>query len=46
MGRQNRIGRMHTCEEVAEAAARLLRERPAGCIFDLDRDPAAFIDGT
>lgn len=45
MGQQNRIGRMHTCEEVADAVAYLLRDRPAGCIFDLDRDPAAFIDG-
>ncbi|MCK5940322.1 MAG: SDR family oxidoreductase [Planctomycetes bacterium] len=44
MGRQNRIGRMHSCEEVAEAVALLLRERPAGCVFDLDRDPAAFLD--
>ena len=44
MGRQNRIGRMHTCEEVAEAVAGLLRSRPTGCIFELDRDPAAFID--
>jgi NAD(P)-dependent dehydrogenase (short-subunit alcohol dehydrogenase family) len=44
MGRQNRIGRMHTCEEVAAAVARLLRERPEGCVYDLDREPAAFLD--
>ncbi len=46
MGRQNRIGRMHTCEEVAAAVARLLRERPQGCVYELDREPAAFLDGS
>jgi len=44
MGRQNRIGRMHTPDEVAAAVARLLRDRPAGCVYDLDRDPPAFVD--
>ena len=44
MGQQNRIGRMHTCEEVAEAVAWLLRERPKGCVYELDRVPAAFLD--
>jgi len=43
MGQQNRIGRMHTCEEVADAVAMLLRDRPEGCIYELDRDPAAFL---
>ena len=44
MGQQNRIARMHTCEEVAAAVASLLRDRPAGCVYELDRDPAGFID--
>ncbi len=41
---QNRIGRMHTPAEVAAAVATLLRDRPPGCIYDLDRDPPAFVD--
>ena len=44
MGQQNRIGRMHTCEEVAAEVALLLRERPDGCVYELDRDPPAFLD--
>ncbi|MEC9049020.1 MAG: SDR family oxidoreductase [Planctomycetota bacterium] len=44
MGEQNRIGRMHTCEEVAAAVLHLLRDRPQGCVFELDRDPAGFLD--
>lgn len=44
MAAQNRIGRMHTPDEVAEAVARLLRERPAGCVYDLDRDQPTFVD--
>ena len=44
MGAQNRIGRMHSPEEVAAAVAQLLRDRPAGCVYDLDRDPPAFVD--
>ena len=43
MGAQNNIGRMHTSDEVAEAVCMLLRDRPAGCIYALDREPAAFI---
>jgi NAD(P)-dependent dehydrogenase (short-subunit alcohol dehydrogenase family) len=35
----NRIGRLHAAAEVAGAVARLVRERPAGCVLDLDRDP-------
>ena len=42
MGEQNNIGRMHTANEVAEAVCMLLRQRPTGCIYDLDRDPASF----
>ena len=42
MGAQNNIGRMHTTDEVAAAVCMLLRDRPAGCIYDLDREPAAF----
>lgn len=44
MAAQNRIGRMHSPAEVAAAVARLLRDRPAGCVYDLDRDPPAFVD--
>lgn len=44
MAAQNRIGRMHSPEEVAAAVAQLLRDRPAGCVYDLDRDPPAFVD--
>lgn len=44
MAAQNRIGRMHTPDEVAAAVARLLRERPAGCVYDLDRDEPTFVD--
>jgi 2-hydroxycyclohexanecarboxyl-CoA dehydrogenase len=42
MGAQNNLGRMHSTDEVAEAVCMLLRERPTGCIYDLDRDPASF----
>jgi len=44
MGAQNCIGRMHTSDEVAAAVRMLLRDRPTGCIYDLDRNPAAFTD--
>jgi NAD(P)-dependent dehydrogenase (short-subunit alcohol dehydrogenase family) len=44
MGAQNRIGRMHTPDEVAAAVAALLRDRPAGCVYDLDREVPAFVD--
>lgn len=44
MGKQNNIGRMHTSDEVADAVCMLLRERPDGCIYDLDREPASFRD--
>lgn len=44
MAAQNRIGRMHTPDEVAAAVVRLLRDRPAGCVYDLDRDPPDFVD--
>ncbi|MFY9343811.1 MAG: SDR family oxidoreductase, partial [Planctomycetota bacterium] len=44
LGAQNRIGRMHTPDEVAAAVAALLRDRPDGCVYDLDRDPPAFVD--
>lgn len=44
MAAQNRIGRMHTPAEVAAAVARLLHERPPGCVYDLDRDQPAFVD--
>lgn len=43
MAAQNRIGRMHTVDEVAAAVARLVRDRPAGCVYDLDREPPAFL---
>jgi NAD(P)-dependent dehydrogenase (short-subunit alcohol dehydrogenase family) len=41
---QNRIGRMHTVQEVAAAVVHLVRDRPAGCVYDLDRNPPAFVD--
>ncbi|MCB9877754.1 MAG: SDR family oxidoreductase [Planctomycetes bacterium] len=44
MAAQNRIGRMHDPHEVAAAVATLLRDRPSGCVYDLDRDPPAFVD--
>ena len=44
MGAQNNIGRMHTSDEVAAAVCMLLRDRPEGCIYDLDREPAAFLE--
>jgi NAD(P)-dependent dehydrogenase (short-subunit alcohol dehydrogenase family) len=44
MAAQNRIGRMHTRDEVADAVAMLLREQPPGCVYDLDRPSPAFID--
>jgi len=44
MAAQNRIGRMHTPTEVATAVVRLVRERPTGCVYDLDRDQPGFVD--
>lgn len=44
MAAQNRIGRMHTPEEVAARAAWLITTRPPGCVLDLDRDEPAFVD--
>ena len=40
----NRIGRMHSVEEVASAVADLVRNRPAGVVLDLDRDPPLLSD--
>ena len=44
MGKFNRIGRMHTTDEVAAAAIRICTERPDGCVYDLDADPPHFVD--
>jgi NAD(P)-dependent dehydrogenase (short-subunit alcohol dehydrogenase family) len=44
MAAQNRIGRMHTVQEVADAVVFLVRERPQGCVYDLDRQTPAFVD--
>ncbi len=44
MASQNRIGRMHLPHEVAATVAMLLRERPAGCVYELDRADPAFLD--
>lgn len=44
MAAQNRIGRMHTADEVAAAVAMLVQQRPRGCVYDLDRIPPAFVD--
>lgn len=43
MAAMNRTGRMHTVDEVAGAVARLVEERPAGVVLDLDRDPPQFV---
>jgi len=44
MASQNVIGRMHTTDEVGNAVATLLRTRPAGCVYDLDRPQPGFVD--
>jgi NAD(P)-dependent dehydrogenase (short-subunit alcohol dehydrogenase family) len=44
MAAQNRIGRMHTVQEVADAVLMLVRERPRGCVWDLDRETPGFVD--
>ena len=46
MAAQNRIGRMHSPAEVAAAVAMLLHDRPAGCVYDLDRTTPGFVDAT
>lgn len=46
MAAQNRIGRMHAPDEVAAALAHLLTALPRGCVYDLDRNPPAFVDET
>jgi hypothetical protein len=43
MAAMNRIGRMHSPEEVALAVVRLVTERPVGCVLDLDQEPPAFV---
>ena len=43
LGNMNQIGRLHTVDEVAQAALRLIRERPEGCIYNLDSEPAGFV---
>ncbi|MFK7739939.1 MAG: SDR family NAD(P)-dependent oxidoreductase [Planctomycetota bacterium] len=42
MGSQNDIGRMHKPDEVAAAVSHLLKSRPKGCVYNLDREPPAF----
>lgn len=44
MAEQNETRRMHTTTEVAETVARLVKDRPEGCTFVLDRDPPGFVD--
>ncbi|MCA8973773.1 MAG: SDR family oxidoreductase [Planctomycetes bacterium] len=44
MAAQNVIGRMHSTAEVAAAAAMLVRERPDGCVYELDRPDPGFVD--
>jgi NAD(P)-dependent dehydrogenase (short-subunit alcohol dehydrogenase family) len=44
MAALNRIGRMHAPAEVAAAVVHLVRDRPAGCVYDLDRPEPAFVD--
>jgi NAD(P)-dependent dehydrogenase (short-subunit alcohol dehydrogenase family) len=44
MAEQNRIGRMHTPDEVAAAALALLETPAAGCVYELDRPDPGFLD--
>ncbi len=44
MAEQNETRRMHTTVEVANAVARLVKDRPDGCTYLLDRDPPGFLD--
>ena len=44
MAAMNRIGRLHTTDEVAAALAAIVRDRPAGTVLDLDREPPRFLD--
>ncbi len=43
MGEMNNIGRLHSADEVAQAVLHLVQEQPEGCVWDLDRDPPAFV---
>ena len=40
----NNIGRLHTPDEVAAAVTHLVTQQPPGCVYDLDRDPPAFVE--
>ncbi|MGE3173756.1 MAG: SDR family NAD(P)-dependent oxidoreductase [Planctomycetota bacterium] len=44
MASQNRIGRMHAPAEVASAVVQVVRDRPAGCVYELDHEPPRFLD--
>ena len=44
MAAQNHIGRMHSSAEVAEAVLGVVRDRPSGCVLELDREPPTFLD--
>jgi len=44
MGAMNRIGRLHTPADVAAAVIDLWRERPTGCVLELDHEPPRFVD--
>ena len=44
MAAQNRIGRMHQPFEVGAAIVQLLKTQPSGCVYELDRNPPAFVD--
>ena len=44
MAAQNRLGRMHSSAEVAESVLGIVRDRPSGCVLELDRDPPTFLD--
>ncbi|MCA8942893.1 MAG: SDR family oxidoreductase [Planctomycetes bacterium] len=44
MAKFNRIGRMHTSDEVAACVLRMCRDLPAGHVYDLDSDPPRFVD--
>lgn len=46
MAGQNRIGRLHSTAEVAQAALHLVTQLPKGVVYDLDRAEPGFVEET
>lgn len=44
LGAMNRIGRLHSTAEVADAVLQLCRKRPVGCVYNLDAEPPCFVE--